>query len=220
VDIYLSSTSAFMSGIAHETFVLPAYTVGKITDSTDAFLGGRVLNVSSVSAFISSGQYISLSNQPCYLIGVKRNSIPCYLRGITVRSKYIWLTTSDQSLSKRFMVLQQDYDGGTESKQEEIIKTISGGIEHSIGAVSTQWRMIVRVRNWDDDTNGNLSDLEHFFSLNNPNGTPSNLLTFVDHYGYEHKVIMLGNMKKNLVATVIEGPDALYLYRLELICSV
>jgi hypothetical protein len=118
------------------------------------------------------------------------------------------------------LLLQQDYDSGTESKQEEIIKTISGGIEHSIGAVSTQWRMIVRVRNWDDDTNGNLSDLEHFFSLNNPNGTPSNLLTFVDHYGYEHKVTMLGNMKKNLVTTVVQGPNSLYFYRLELIGSV
>lgn len=130
---------------------------------------------------------------------------------------YIWLKTSDggATKSKKFKVLTQDYDDGTLEKAEEVNKTIGGGIDHSVGAVYKTWAPIIRVRHTETEADyGNVADLEYFFSLNNPNGIPSNDITFIDHHQTTYIVHLVGKLTKNLLSCEIEGTEAWYLYKL------
>ena len=104
-----------------------------------------------------------------YLFGINRTSITSYLQGSEYASgtgaliDYIILSTD--TLSKRFKVLQQDYGDGTEERTEEITKTISGGIEHSVGAIYTTWNMIVRAKAQETDSRyGTRDNLEYFYA--------------------------------------------------------
>ena len=131
---------------------------------------------------------------------------------------YITFETSDEEVEKKFRVLLQDYDDGTEEKAEEVKRTIGGGIDHSVGAIYKTWSMIIRVREEEtEDGYGDRDDLVYFYSLNNPNGTPSNDITFTDHHGEEHIVHTVGSLSKDIMGCELEGPDAWYLYRLNLL---
>jgi hypothetical protein len=132
---------------------------------------------------------------------------------------YIWLKTSDggATRSKKFRVLQQDYDDGTLEKAEDVQKTIGGGIDNPVGAVYKTWSMIIRVRHTETEVDyGNVEDLEYFWKLNNPNGTPSNDITFIDHHQVEYTVQTVGKLTKNLMGCQVEGECAWYLYKLQL----
>jgi hypothetical protein len=45
---------------------------------------------------------------------------------------------------------------------------------------------------------GTKADLEYFYSLNNPNGSPSNILTFQNHFGTQINVVMAGDFNAQL----------------------
>jgi hypothetical protein len=210
VDTTESSTGAYTNAIAVN-----------LVENTPVFTSGQILSVSSTGCYVVSRQESVLAYSGAYLNGVLRDSVSAYVNASSAYTDHIWLKTDDGSLSKKFLVLQQDYDGGTLEKAEQVHKTISGGIDRSIGQVYTTWSMIIRVKAEDSRENyGDLSDLEYLYGLNNPNGTPSDTIIFVDHRGYEYSVKMLGSMTKNLVTVEVEGEEALYLYRINLIKRV
>lgn len=220
--VYLhGGISNYTTGFLHGGMIIVNHTAGflhgGISSHTAAFLETKEPANSSISAYICqlSGDICSLAKTYCN--GILRNSINIYIEGVIMARDYIWLKTSDNGVtkSKKFKVLTQDYDDGTLEKAEEINKTIGGGIDHSVGAVYKTWAPIIRVRHTETEADyGNVADLEYFFSLNNPNGIPSNDITFIDHHQSEYVIHLVGKLTKNLLSCEIEGTEAWYLYKL------
>ena len=106
---------------------------------------------------------------------------------------YFTLTTSDGSFSRRFQVLLSGYRPILE-KSQSIDKTLDGSLDIAVGGLYKRDEYLVRVRQEENRENfGNLEDLRTFFSFNNPNGTPSNVLTMVSHCEQVYNVVMLGS---------------------------
>jgi hypothetical protein len=91
---------------------------------------------------------------------------------------------------KKFAVVMQNYAPGL-SKGGTERETIGGVIDVSEGNVFWQWRGIIFVKYDVEDAEqtagyGTYADLEDYFKLNNPHGSPSNVITLIDHYGVAH----------------------------------
>lgn len=135
-------------------------------------------------------------------------------------NSFIWLQTSDAGAtrSKKFRVIAEGYDDGTPDKAISMEKTIGGGLDVSQGAVYKSWAPVIRVRHTEPETDyGNLDDLEYFYSLNDPGSTPSNLVTLIDHHGQNYNVMLVGELRKQLLSAMIEGQYAWYLVRLRMV---
>jgi len=130
---------------------------------------------------------------------------------------YLILTNSTGTLSKRFRVIAEGYDNGLPEKTVSASKTVGGGLDVSQGAIYLSWSPIIRVLHTETDSNyGTLDELETFFRYNNPNGSPSDKITLIDHQGRSYIVIMLGDFRKSLLTARIEGTLALYYVKLRL----
>ena len=123
-------------------------------------------------------------------------------------NEYFTLTTSDIGLSKHFQVLLSGYKPNLE-KSQTVDRTVDGALDISVGGLYRRDEYLVRVRQ--DETRegyGDLEDLRTFFSLNNPNGTPSNVITLVTHTEQVYNVVMLGSFSEQLLGVMVEGPSA------------
>jgi hypothetical protein len=124
---------------------------------------------------------------------------------------YIILDNSNSSLTKWFRVI---YEGRriTRSKAANVEYTIGGAPDISMGEVQEVHTYIIRVRQGGETGSwGVLSDLETFYSYNNPNGTPSNLITMTDHYQQDKDVYMIGEFSENVMGIEIEGANGWFL---------
>ena len=123
---------------------------------------------------------------------------------------YFSLTTSDSMVTKKFKVIFGNYANILE-KAQSIDKTIDGKLDISVGSIHERYAVTVRVRHTELDIDfGNEADLRYFFSLNNPNGTPSNHINMVDHYGNGKTVVMMGDYNAQVQGIMIIGIDAWY----------
>lgn len=131
---------------------------------------------------------------------------------------YVIFEDSTAATTKYFRVIAQGYNDGELEKAESMERTIGGGIDHSMGAIYTSWNPLIRVRETETESGyGDLADLQYFYSLNNPNGSPSNIITFTDHHGNPYDVRIHGKFQKDLMGVKIEGENAWYLVKLTLI---
>jgi len=129
---------------------------------------------------------------------------------------YIELKSSNLSISKKFYVVIGGYEPNLR-KLGTIEDTLNGGIDYSVGALRETHNVIIRVKHTSDETGfGSLADLRSLFELNNPAGTPSNIITYVDHFGASHNVYIVGDFGQSLLTTLIEGSQAVYLVKLAL----
>ena len=124
--------------------------------------------------------------------------------------KYFVLTNSNTTLSKRFRVLFEGYVPIIE-KSQTIDKTLDGGLDVSMGGLYETHEYLVRVRYEETDSNyGTMDELKTFFSYNNPNGTPSNVLILTTHLGVNYNVMMVGNFAEKLLGVMIDGIYSFY----------
>lgn len=124
--------------------------------------------------------------------------------------KYFTLTTSDAQITKRFKVLHTGYRPST-MKMETINRTLNGIQDISRGAIYKMFDYIIKVREQEEDTDyGTLADLSYFFELNNPNGTPSDKLTMVDHYGNTTTCVFIRDFSPEPLGVMLEGLDAYF----------
>jgi hypothetical protein len=118
---------------------------------------------------------------------------------------YLRIITSGSTLDWKFKALQQK---PIWQKTQSSERTLDGGIDHSEGAVYQIKRYVLRVP-YDYQTGeedfGKLSDFIYLYSLNNPRGTPSNLLTLVDHHGSVFTGWLTGDLSPDPITTVIDG---------------
>ena len=131
---------------------------------------------------------------------------------------YFSLTTSDgpsgPTLSKQFRVVEGGYKPYLDKKQDEQT-TVDGNIDISQGAIYKTYNFIVKVYEADPDNTegepwGTLADLEQFYTYNSPNGSPSNVLTMVDHYGNTVYVVFMGQFSLEPATINLEGNNAIY----------
>ena len=218
-----SSFDAYIRGSYETESLVYAYLAGGGTDldSVPAFLTGDIAVDDSLAAYLD-GQGSGLSATYAYLFGILRDSFSAYLEGSNtgdddVANDYIILRNSDNSVEKKFRVLAQDYDDGTSEKAETMKRTIGGGLSQSIGGIYKSWSPIIRVKHTETESGyGDLADLQYFFDLNNPQATPSNLITFIDHHNDSYTVVIPGSFQKAVLGSSIEGTEGHYLVRLRL----
>jgi hypothetical protein len=97
---------------------------------------------------------------------------------------------------------------------ENLSRTIGGGFDHAIGAVYRTWSPIIRVRHTEPISGyGTLAELETFYRYNSPT---NNVITFIDHHGTSYLTHMVGSMMKQCMGCQIEGSQAWFLYKLQL----
>jgi len=194
--------------------------------SKTAYASGYIANQSTQHAY-AGGTGGNTSQQNAYLSGVSGSRISAFAQGTNeggppegggMASAFIWLKTSDgTTISKKFRVIAEGYDDGTPDKSVSMEKTIGGGLDISQGAVYRSWSPVIRVRHTETETDyGNLQDLEDLYALNDPGGTPSNIVTFTDHHDTTHYVMLVGEFRKQLLSAMIEGQYAWYLVRLRM----
>lgn len=129
---------------------------------------------------------------------------------------YIILANSNNSLSKKFYVVVGGYEPGL-IKKGTIEETLNGHIDYSVGSIVQMENLIIRVKHTsNEDGFGSVADLKTLFSLNNPNGTPSNVITYTDHWGVSHSVYMFGSFEQSLLTTTIDGVEAVSLIKITL----
>jgi hypothetical protein len=123
---------------------------------------------------------------------------------------YFSLANSEGETSYKFRSLLAGHEPLLE-KTQNIQPTLNGGLDVSMGGIYTTHTYNVMVRETESEEGfGNKSDLEAFYLLNNPNGTPSNVITLTDHYGNDHAVFMVGQHLPLPLGVVIEGPNAYF----------
>ncbi len=204
-----------------------AYLVGGSSvqnDAISAYLTADVASIDNLAAYLAGAGGLTTSRIGAY-IGQSyfRSSVSVRFGGdgtgaIVAERDYMELKTSDASVLKRFRVLAQGYDDGTLRKAESLDRTIGGGVDHSVGAVYVDWNPIIRVRHTEIDSNyGTLAELRAFYELNDPSGTPSNDVTFIDHHEVEHNVHLVGDFQKSIMGTKTEGTLAWVLVKVQLV---
>jgi hypothetical protein len=129
-------------------------------------------------------------------------------------NKYISLKDSVNYKNKKFRVMFEGYLKSL-SKNTQVNIGINGGLDVSMGAIYQERRMQIRLRHTEPSSDyGGLSDLEYFYLLNDPNpttGSPSNVITFTDHYNNVANVILSGKLDINTLTTVLEGNYAWFI---------
>lgn len=123
--------------------------------------------------------------------------------------KYIRLLDSNGSGSAFRVVL-----GGYKPKREksgEINRTAGGSFDHSVGDIYETFEYTIFLRDDEDEPGyGDVVELERVYALNNPNGTPSNVITLEDHFNNQHNCYMAGNLVPEPLTTTLSGLYAWY----------
>lgn len=136
---------------------------------------------------------------------------------------YVRLQNSNASLLRRFRTLQANYAPGIE-KFQTVRRTVTGRADVSEGIQFRTWEHMLRVRFTDPDAlYGNYNDLITFFGYNNPNGTPSNVITYFDALdsnddgiGDQYSVVIRNSFKPQPQTPLLTGGETFYLIQMVL----
>lgn len=136
----------------------------------------------------------------------------------TTTYPYIILSNSNSSLTKRFKVISGGYNVVKE-KGQSIKKTLDGHLDVSQGAIFDRHEYVIRTKEQEADGSeyGTFGDLETFFSLNDPNATPSNVISFTDHYGVTRNIVMGQDLARQPLGAMIAGVDSGFLTKVTMI---
>lgn len=122
---------------------------------------------------------------------------------------YITLENSTGSVVKRFKAIGLS----TPWVRTDQVKTLlDGSPDKASGAILYPRQYNLRVPYQVVDSNyGTLADLKTLFELNNPNGTPNDVITLTDHLGNTVDVFFMGQADPQPVSTIIDGAQAFYM---------
>ena len=115
--------------------------------------------------------------------------------------------------SKKFRAILSGHEPMSE-KMQGIQSTLNGGLDAAVGGIYRTHTYNVKVRATETESGfGSKADLEYFYNLNNPNGSPSNLLVLTDHFGNDHNILMVGQFLPSPLGVMIEGSNAWFIIR-------
>jgi len=118
-------------------------------------------------------------------------------------------------LSKRFKATQMK----TPLQRTDGVKyLLDGSVDKSAGAILRTWQYMLRVPfSSTDDAYGDLDDLKELFLLNDPNGTPNDVITLVDHMGDSFEVYFAGELNPENLTTILDGYNSAYITIIQLL---
>jgi len=131
-------------------------------------------------------------------------------------NRYITLANSTDTLSKRFKVVVGSYRVASK-KNQSMQTTIGGKIDLGQGSVHTTHSYVVKVPHTGSGSYGGLADLETLFALSDPGASPSDVISLTDHLASEKNVYFLGELSKEPLAYLLDGDDARYMIRIEMV---
>jgi len=137
---------------------------------------------------------------------------------------YIKLKNSTTSLSKKFRVIMGSLKPSIVGVRS-LRRTVAGTLDVSEGARWQSWNMTLKVYATDPVSSdyGTLADLKTLYLLNNPNGSPSDVITFEENYstsgsgGDSHSVIFAGDLVPENIVPVLTGSGACFYVPIQLI---
>lgn len=98
-------------------------------------------------------------------------------------------------------------------KSGSVNRTAQGGIDYAVGAIYEIHQYNIWVRDTEDEVGyKDRSELMRLWELNDPYATPSNRVTFIDHFGNSHSVLMIGQEQPQPETTIISGLQAWFIY--------
>jgi hypothetical protein len=110
-----------------------------------------------------------------------------------------------------------DYEP-VEDKAMSADRTVEGGWDVSMGSIYEEHNYVVKVYNPENLAGYiDFDELKRLYRLNNPNGSPSNILTLTDHFGVNHQVMFVGKLRKRPVGYILEGAGAVYYIPVQLL---
>lgn len=121
---------------------------------------------------------------------------------------YCQLWSSGSEIGGKFAVIRDGYQTVVR-KKSNIEETMEGGLDVQMGGVHKLYAYIIRVRHTELETGyGTYDTLRQLYELNNPLGTPSNVIWHTDHHGTVEQVYMVGDFQGSLLGCQIEGTTA------------
>lgn len=121
---------------------------------------------------------------------------------------YIVISDSTASKVKRFKAIKMSMP---KQRTDSMQITASGAVDIAAGVILQYLQYTLKVPEESADSlYGTRLDLDYFFMLNNPAGSPSNLLTLVDHYGDTFTVAFKEDVAPSPITTQLEGNNAIY----------
>jgi len=210
INIKTSSKHSYLKGYNTSTITKAAYMYGGIavTSSQHAYCPGYIRSMThSKHAFMD-----------CSI----RSRISAYIgEPIMVAQAYITLAESTGTTVCNFRVIHEGYTDGELEKAGSVEPTIGGGVDVSMGAIRRKWEPIIKVYGTNSTVDeagfGTRQALEYFFSLNNPGGTPTNLITMTDHHGIGRGIFLIDTLQANLLTTFVEGSGAVFHVKVRMI---
>jgi len=129
---------------------------------------------------------------------------------------YITLANSDASLSKRFVVLHFGYVPEMEKVGVRRL-SVTGKVDNQVGPVLRRWNYAFLVHAASPPTGyGTLANLKTLFRLNDPWGTPSNVITLTDFDGMGYSVYITDLLAEKPVSYAISGTSARFVVEIRM----
>lgn len=125
-------------------------------------------------------------------------------------NEYITLCSSGSEIDKKFYAILNGY---TERhvRGQTVDINVEGAPLITNGGIYKAFDYILKLTHETlDPSFGNKDDLIALFDLNDPNGSPSDVITLVDHYGEFHHIKFTGDLEVNPLTVVIEGEDSYF----------
>jgi len=99
----------------------------------------------------------------------------------------------------------------TSQREQAVNRTVGGTLDISQGANYEVHRYLIRCRESEPRPSyGDFAELKRLWELNNPKATPSDRITFTDHFGVARYAYFQGEFPWQAVTTILQGEDAWY----------
>lgn len=122
-----------------------------------------------------------------------------------------YITLQDSSGSGGYFAVVMGGYQPIDQRDQTVNKTAGGTYDISQGANFGVHQYTIRCRHTESRSGyGTFGELLRLWQLNSPGGTPSDRITFIDHFGVTHYAYFKGEFPRQAVTTILEGADAWY----------
>lgn len=125
-------------------------------------------------------------------------------------TEYITLQTSGSEIDKKFYALLNGYTE-THQKAQTIEDNIEGDPLITNGGIRIIFSYVIKTQETPDEAGfGSKDNLKALYDLNDPNGTPSDVITLIDHYGIIHTVKFVDRLDMTPLTVELVGSEAYF----------
>ena len=116
---------------------------------------------------------------------------------------YITIDNSNGTLNRQYWATRLQVDN---SRNQSIEPTLASSIDISYGLALKQYNFTIAAAESSGGTVwGTYANLETLYGYSDPGGTPSTLLTLIDHDGGTHTGYLVGNIPREPLSIILSG---------------